>query len=741
MSTNVIGQPLSRVDGRAKVTGAARYAADFNQKGQAYAVVVSATVGLGRITGVDAASVSRMPGVIAVITHLNAPRLAYRPHKGSIDPGAGERLHVLQDDRIRFHGQPVAVVVADTLDRAERAATALRVTYAAERPVVDPSDPRGQAVAPDAARGRVEADKARGDADDALARAPVKVDARYDIARENHSPMEPHATVAAWNGDRLTLWSKSQFVVNEQAEIAAVFGIPVENVQVICPFIGGAFGTSLRTWPHVTLAALAARQAGRPVKLVLNRKQMFFTTGHRPRTLQRVALGATPDGKLTGLIHEGTGETSRYEQFVEALLAPTAFMYACPNVRTRYRLLPMDASTPTYMRGPGEATGIFALESAMDELSYALNLDPIELRRRNEPQLDEGENKPFSSRSLMKCYDLGAERFGWSRRDPRPRAMRDGRLLVGWGVSSSTYPVLHLPADALVRILPDGRVEVQAAASDMGPGTYTSMTQVAAETLGVPVSQIGFRLGRSDFPPTPPHGGSMTMASVGSAIRAACLAVQKAAARRAVADERSPLFSAPLDSVAWHEGRLRRRGTEAGGQSYRDIVANAGRPIEARASAQRDPDVAARYSMHTFGAVFAEVAIDPDVGTIRVRRALGVYGAGRIVNPKLAASQCTGGMVGGIGMALMERTVLDARDGRPVNAHMADYLVPVNLDIPHVEALFVEEEDPHVNPLGVKGLGEVALVGMAPAIANAVFHATGKRVRTLPIRIEDVLGG
>ena len=737
MSANLIGQPLARIDGPDKVMGHARYAAEFNQSGQAYAVIVSATVGLGRMTGIESAEVEGMPGVVAVITHRNAPRLPYGPHKGFIDPAAGERLHVLQDDRVRFHGQPVALVVADTLDRAERAAAALHVTYEAERPIVDPSDAKAKAIVPEGAHG--EADKQRGDADGALASAAVKVDATYDMARENHNPMEPHATVAAWNGDRLTLWSKSQYVVNEQAEIAAIFGIPAENVQVICPFIGGAFGTSLRTWPHVTLAAMAARQVGRPVKLVLTRKQMFFTTGHRPRTLQRVAFGATQGGKLTSVIHEGTAETSRYEQYAEALTPVSSYMYSCPDVRTRYRLLPLDAGTPTYMRAPGEASGVFALECAMDELAHALGIDPIELRRRNEPEIDEGENKPFSSRSLMKCYDLGAERFGWSRRNHAPRSMRDGRLLIGWGMAASTYPVFYLPASARVRLLPSGDVEIEAAASDMGPGTYTTMTQVAADVLGVPMAQVRFALGRSDFPPTPPHGGSMTMASVGSAIRAACIAVQEEAAKRAIADQRSQVFGARLDGVEWNNGRLRRRGDAAPGQPYPDIVASAGQPIEAVASTQPDPEVARRYSMHAFGAVFAEVAVDPDVGTIRMRRAIGVYGAGRIVNPRLARSQCTGGMVGGIGMALMERTVLDPRDGRPVNAHMADYLVPVNLDIPQLEAHFVEEADPHVNPLGVKGLGEIALVGMAPAIANAVFHATGKRVRDLPIRIEDVL--
>jgi len=740
MSVSLIGRPMTRVDGRAKVTGAARYAADFNQPGQLYAVIVSATVGLGRVTDVAAAEVGRAPGVVAVLTHRNAQKLPYLPHKAGIDPAVGERLHVLQDDNVRFYGQPVALVVADTLDHAERAAAALRITYESRQPLVDPTDQRAEKIVPEAAnRTRALADRSRGDADTAVARAAVRVDETYDMARENHNPMEPHATVAAWNGDRLTLWSKSQYLVNEQAEIAAIFGLPAENVEVICPFIGGAFGTSLRTWPHVTLAALAARHVGRPVKLVLTRKQMFFTTGHRPRTRQRVALGATPEGRLTGIIHEGMGETSRYEQFMEALTNVTDYLYSCPNVRTQYRLTQLDTGTPNHMRGPGEASGIFALESAMDELSYKLGIDPIELRRRNEPQMDEAENKPFSSRSLMQCYELASERFGWARRTPEPRSMRDGRLLIGMGAATATYPAFHAPASARVRLLADGIAEVEAAASDMGPGTYTSMTQVAAEFLGLPPEQVRFRLGRSDYPQTPSHGGSWTMASVGSAIRAACVEAQAQAARRAVADANLPVFGASVNDLEWSEGRLRRRGEAATGLSYQDIVARTGVPVEAERSAERASEVAERYSMHSFGAVFAEVAIDPDVGTIRVRRIVGAYGIGRVVNPLLARSQCTGGMIGGIGMALMERTVLDARDGRPVNAHMADYLMPVNLDIPKLEALFVDEVDPHVNPLGAKGLGEIALVGTAPAIANAVFHATGRRVRALPIHIEDVL--
>jgi xanthine dehydrogenase YagR molybdenum-binding subunit len=739
MTLQAIGKPLPRVDGRAKVTGAARYAAEFNQPNQAYAVIVGSSVGLGRVARIDTAPVLRLPGVLAVISHRNAPRLAYTPHKAGIDPAEGERLHVLQDDRVRFYGQPVAVVVADTLDRAERAAAALRISYAAQRPIVEPHDRQAKPIVPDA-RGRVESDKARGDAHGAFAAASAKVDVTFDIARQNHHPMEPHATIAAWDGDRLTLWSKSQFVANEQTEIAAIFGIPKENVRVICPFIGGAFGTSLRTWPHVTLAAIAARHTRRPVKLVLTRRQMSYTTGHRPRTLQRMALGATQDGRLTSIIHEGTGETSRYEQFVEALTAPTDFMYSCPNVATTYRLLPLDTGTPTYMRGPGEASGIFALETALDELAYKVGLDPIELRRRNEPQIDEGAGRPFSSRSLMQCYETGAQRFGWARRNPTPGSMRDGRLLVGWGVASATYPALQFPASARARLLADGTAEVEAAASDMGPGTYTSMTQVAAETLGLPINKVRFNLGRSDFPFAPPHGGSQTMAAVGSAVRAACLAVQNIAAEQAARQQRSPLFNAAADAVEWVDGSLRRKGTASPGESYADIVAAAGgSPIEATVSVSRDEEAARKYSMHAFGAVFVEVTVDPDVGLVRVKRALGVYGAGRIVNPRLATSQCIGGMVGGIGMALMERTALDLRDGRPVNAHLADYLLPVNLDIPTIEVGFVDEVDPHVNPLGVKGLGEISLVGMAPAIGNAIFHATGRRIRELPIRLEHFL--
>lgn len=738
--TNMVGQSIGRVDGRLKVTGRARYAAEFNEPDLAHAVIVSSTIGLGSITGIAAEEVERMPGVIAVLSHKNAQRLPYGPNRQSIDPPYGERLHVLQDDEVRFFGQPIAVVVAETLEQAERAAHALKITYSARVPQVDPAT--AERVFPEAARqgaGRVHADVERGDAIAALRNAEVSVDVHFAIQRENHNPMEPHATVAKWEGDELTLWSKSQFVVSEQAEISAIFGIPAEKVHVVSPFVGGGFGTSLRTWPHVTLAALAARHIGRPVKLVLTRRQMFYTTGHRPFTLQRVAIGADNTGKLTSIVHDGAGETSRYEEFIEALTSVTSFMYSCPNVRTTYRMIPLDTSTPTYMRGPGEAPGMHALECALDELAYKLNLDPLDLRRRNEPDIDEGRGIPFSSRSMLQCYELGAEKFGWARRTPTPRSMTDGRLLIGYGMASGSYPCFFAPANAQVRLMPDGTAEIEAAASDMGPGTYTSMTQVAADYLGIPIERVKFALGKSDFPATPPHGGSMTMASVGSAVRAACLDAKAKAAEASVREVNGSFSAMRVEDLIWREGSLSKLADMTGGRSFQDIVSAQGSPIVGVASAARDVEVAGKYSMHSFGAVFAEVAVDPDVSIIRVRRVVGAYGVGKVVNPILAKSQCIGGIIGGIGMAIMERTVLDRRNGRPINAHLADYLVPVNLDTPRMDVFFVDEDDPHVNPLGVKGLGEISLVGVSAAIANAIFHATGKRVHELPIMIENLI--
>ena len=711
MTTNFIGQPVNRVDGRQKVTGGATYAAEFDQPGQAHGVIVRSTVASGRIASIDSATAERAAGVLAVVTHRNAPKLAYREHKGAVDPAVGERLHVLQDESVSHQGQPVVLVVAETIEQAQHAAALVKVTYAPERAVTDitrvePVQPTQQKT--DQGEVRPPATR-RGDPEGALAAAEVTVEQTYVHPRENHNPIEMHATIAAWDGDRLTLWDKTQWVHNTAEEIAAVFGIPAESVRVISPFVGGAFGSSLRTWPHVTLAALGARIAARPVKVMLSRREMYYGVGYRPHTVQHVALGASRDGRLRAILHEGHQETSTYEEFSEALLNASRFLHSCPNVHTRHRLAPMNVHTPTYMRAPGEASGVFALESAMDELAVALKIDPVELRLRNEPEIDEFKKLPFSSRSTRECYRAAAERFGWSRRNPEPRSMRDGRWLIGWGMATATYPMNYAPASALARLLSDGTAEVASAASDMGPGTWTSMTQVAAEALGLPIERVKFTLGDTRLPKAPVHGGSLTMASVGSAVQAAC--------RKA------------------REDALARGGANDLGEAMRRI----GQPVEARADI-KPGDEGQRFSMHAFGAVFVEVAVDPDLGETRVRRMVGAYGAGRIVNPKTTRSQCIGGMIGGIGMALMEHAVVDPRNGRVPNANFAEYAVPVHADAPPVmDAIFVEEHDPHVNPLGVKGVGEIAMVGVAPAITNAIFHATGKRIRELPVTPDKLL--
>lgn len=706
-----IGQPVSRVDGRQKVTGGATYAAEFRVPNLAHGAIVRSTVPNGRVATIDIAGAERAPGVVAVLTHRNAPKVAYRAHKAMVDPTVGERLHVLQDDRLNHQGQPIALVVAETLEQATHAATLVHVNYAAETGITNIS--RVEPVLPTQEQTDQPASQPpetrRGDPDAALAAAEVKIDRTYVIPRENHNPIEMHATIASWDGDRLTLWDKTQWVHNVADEIAAVFGIPAENVRVVSPFVGGAFGSGLRTWPHVTLAALGARVTGRPVKLMLSRREMYYGVGYRPHTVQRVALGASRDGRLSAILHDGTQETSTYEEYSESLLDPTRFLHSCPSVYTCYRIAPMNVHTPTYMRAPGEVSGIYALESAIDELAVALNLDPIELRLRNEPQQDEFKKLPFSSHSTRECYRVAAERFGWGGRNPEPRSMRDGRWLIGWGTASATYPTHYAPASAMARLLPDGTAEVMSAASDMGPGTWTSMTQVAADTLGLPIDRVKFILGDTRLPRAPVHGGSMTMASVGSAVQAACRVARE-------------------DALA--------RG---GGNDLADAVRRLGKPIEASADV-KPGDENERFSMHAFGAVLVEVAVDPDLGETRVRRIVGAYGAGRIVNPKTARSQCIGGMIGGIGMALMEHSVVDSRNGRVPNANFAEYAVPVHADAPAVmEVHFIEEHDPHVNPLGVKGVAELAMVGVAPAITNAIFHATGKRIRELPVTPDKLL--
>jgi xanthine dehydrogenase YagR molybdenum-binding subunit len=567
----------------------------------------------------------------------------------------------------------------------------------------------------------------------------VRVEATYALAAEHHNPIEPHATVALWEGPKLTLYDKTQGVDVVQRTAAQALGIPAQDVRVISPFVGGAFGSAQRAWPHVVLAALAARHVGRPVKLVLTRAQMFTIPGYRPYTVQKVALAATREGRLTAINHDGTGQTSTYEEYTESLLKPTRFLYACPNVRTRYRLAAMNVNTPTSMRAPGEATGVYALESAMDELACALGMDPVELRLRNDADTDPQTGLPWSSKSLKACYLEAARRFGWERRDPTPRSMRDGRLLVGCGTATATWTTFRRPATALVRVRADGTAVVQSAASDIGPGTYTAMTQIAADALGLPVERVRFELGDSRMPPAPVQGGSMTVASVGSAVHEAALAARDKLLGLAGADDRSPLHGVTAERVGVKDGRLFVKAEPSRGETYTDILRRRGLESIEVTYESKPGEEAKKFSMHAFGAHFVEVRVDPDLGTVRVARVVSGFAAGRIINPKTAGSQAIGGIVGGLGIALLEETVWDPRNGRVVNANFADYHVPVNADVPDLDAFFIEEHDPHANPLGAKGLAELALVGVAPAIANAVYHATGKRIRELPITPDKLL--
>ncbi len=637
--SRVIGQPLSRVDGLAKVTGRATYAAEFARPDLVHAVVIQSTIPQGRITEIDTTQAEGALGVLAVLTHENAPTLPYNPPGPvPVDPLVGGQLPMLQDDLIRRNGQHIGVVIAETLEQATHAADLVRIAYNPQPATVaiDEALPHAVSVITEGNFGSgIPASYRRGNPTRELAEASVAVDETYVIARENHNPIEPHATIAEWDGDRLTLYDKTQWPQNVRQYVAATFGIEEDAIRVLSPFVGGAFGSALRVWPHVILAAMAAKQVERPVKLVLNRRQMYSSVGYRPHTIQRVALGARRDGKLTATVHEATAETSTYEEYTEQLLDATWMLYACEHLETLYRVVRLAVNSPTPMRGPGHVSGLFALESAMDELAVKLDIDPIELRMRNHAELDAHAGLPYSSKSLEACCRAGAERFGWEKRDPQPRSMRaDDGQLVGYGMACVTYPVRRAPAAASARIMPDGSAVVRSATSDIGPGTYTSMTQVAADALGLPVEQVRFELGDSDMPTAPVHGGSMTMASVGPAVREACEEVRRQLAALARQDGNSPLHQAADDALGYGGGRIFLNSDPSAGETFAEILQRH-RLDGIEASGEAAPgDETSRFAMNSFGAVFAEVRVDPDFGTIRVKRLVGAYAVGRVINPE-----------------------------------------------------------------------------------------------------------
>ena len=729
-TTPLVGTPLDRVDGVAKVTGQARYAGEYPEAGLLHGSVVSSTIARGRVLKIDSALATRVPGVIAVLDHRHRPHISgYDDDYSDADSAEGSPFRPLFNDRVLYSGQPLALVVADTLQLARYAGSLINIEYEEEAHQTD------LGASPPSHEAPAETPAPRGDFVAHFAGAPLQVDATYLTANEHHNPMEPHASTVLYKMDgTLEIHDKTQGTQNCQDYLHKVFGLPKADIRVRAAFVGGAFGSGLRPQYQLPLAVMAALHLQRSVRVTLTRQQMF-TFGYRPRTEQRLRLGADAHGRLLAIAHDALGQTSRFEDFTEHLVEWSGMLYQCDNVALSYRLAPLDVYTPLDMRAPGAASGMIALECAMDELACAAQIDPLELRRRNFAANNANEGKPYSSKELLACYQQGADRFGWVNRNPLPRSMRNGHQLVGWGMAGGVWEAMQMKASAKARIDAQGQLTVSSATTDIGTGTYTVMTQIAADAAGVRVQDITFVLGDSSLPTAPLQGGSFTVSSVGSAVRQACLVLRSKVLEHA-RNTYPELANTPTEQIVFADGYLYAGSLRL---ALGDIVASA---AGAGFEVQIDAEPGARrqlFSTATHSAVFVEVHVDEDLGTIRVTRVVSAVAAGRVVNPKTATSQILGGVVWGVGMALHEEALTDHRLGRIVNHDLAQYHIPVNADIGDIEVIFVEENDDIVNELGSKGVGEIGVVGVAAAVANAVYHATGKRVRALPITLDKVL--
>ncbi len=753
-----IGRPMNRVDGPDKVTGAATYAAEYDLPNLAHAALVTSSVASGRVRRMDTAAAEAVPGVLRVLTH-QSPDVRLRPLEAAYPKStSGTALLPLQTDEIQQRGQVVAVVVAGTLEQAQHAATLVEVEY-------DPSPAIGTLGASlnsgrDDLKEPVEdAAYQRGDAEGELAQAEVRLEATYTTPQENHNPMELHATTAVWDSEtHLTVYEPSQWILAPQHTLAHHFGLGPEQVRVVSPYIGGGFGSKAATWSHLPLAALAARLVKRPVRLSRTRAQMFAGVGYRPATVQRYQLGASKDGKVKALTLHADTQAGMNNSFPEQVANIVEMLYDIPNMQVSQQLARTHAGEGIMMRAPGEASGSFGLESLMDELAHELGLDPLELRLRNYAETDPESGNPYSSKLLRACYERAAEQFGWSRRTPEPGSMRDGNTLIGWGMATVSYPVFASPATARARIFGDGRAEIEAGSQDIGTGTYSILTQIAADGFGVPPEQVTVLLGDTNYSKNAYSGGSRTAASVGDVVMAASLAARAELARLAVDDQQSVLRGLNPDDLDARDGRLFSKTDPSRGETFGNLLARAGRnhlevyrelvPIGGdrekldgmmRAKNASVPADAAGYARHSFGAVFVEVRVDPDFGTVRVSRMVGVYDIGRVLNHKTAESQLIGGMIWGVSMALFEKTDVDPQTGLVLNADLAEYLLPVNADVGEVRVTLLDVPDTKASRLGARGAGEIGAVGGAAAVANAVWHATGKRVRDLPITADKLL--
>ena len=742
MTTKYIGKPVSRVDGRAKVTGEAKYAAEFNTPGLCYGVVVSSAIARGKITKMDATDALALPGVLQVFTHENAPRTAWldRNYKDETAP-PGSPFRPLHSNTMQYSGQPIALVVADTFETARYASTLVKITYEREAHETNLDENAKHAYEPPVGRlGYKPPPAPRGDAEKAFAGADVQQTARYVEGFEHHNPMETFASTVIYEEDgKLTIYDKTQGAPNSLGYVSKIFGLSGNDVRILSPYVGGAFGSGLRPQYQLFLAVLAARELKRSVRVVLTRQQMF-SFGYRPTCVQNISLGAKEDGELQAILHDALADTSQYEDYSENVTNWSATLYECPNVKLEYKIAKLDLPTPMDMRAPGATTGVFALEIALDELAYKLNMDPLALRLKNYAEKDPSTDSPHSSKELREAYQQAADKFGWHKRPMQPRSIQDGHTLTGWGMATGQWDAMQGPAKAKAILSADGKLVVGSGTADIGTGTYTIMTQIAAETLGLPLEDVTFKLGDSMLPEAPIEGGSWTASSVGTAVQAVCEQVGQRVYRLAQKVDGSPLHGVSHDDVEFADGHVRLKSDPSQAVSIVDAMKHGGvTHIEETATTMPNMLKQARYSRTSHSAVFAEVKVDEELGTVHVTRIVSAIAGGRILNPKTARSQIMGGIVFGISMALHEDTYIDHKLGRFMNHNLAEYHVPVNADIHDIEVIFVPEADDVVNPLGVKGLGEIGLVGVAAAICNAIYHATGKRVRDLPLTPDKLL--
>ncbi len=734
-AASIIGNPTPRIDGPLKTTGAAQYSADFHFDRMAHAVPVCAGIASGRITKLDTADAEKMPGVLLVLHHGNIGPL-YRTTPGDENATNSEVRSAFEDEVVRHWGQYVAVVIADTLEQAMAATAAVKVEYEKESANIR--------VSLDDYDGKRKSVSKRGDPDAAFASAPVKVDATYITPIETHNPIELHASVVTWEDDRVTLYETSQGVVNHRMVMAQVLGVPVENVRVVTRYLGSGFGGKLFPWPHAAMAAVAARKLDRPVKLSLTRRMMFSNVGYRPRTEQHIKLGATKEGKLLALRHDYVNVTSMLDDFDEGCGEATPYLYSVANLEVTSAQPRRHLGAPMWMRGPGAVPGLYALESGMNELAEQLNMDPLQLRLLNEADKDESDkDKPFSSRHLKECYATGAKKFGWDKRTPGIGSMRRDGKILGWGLAGASWVAMRLPCTATVEFCANGRLCVRCATQDIGTGTYTIFAQVLHEKTGIPLDRIDVLIGDSGFPSGPMSGGSMVTGSVLNAIASGADNAIKRLQQVAASTAGSPYHEASLETIAFSGGRLHKKDQSfRDGTHFADILQMAklnGVSAEGKTIASSEDPKAKDVSLHSYGAQFVEVEWEPDIARLRVSRVVTVIDAGRIINPKAAANQISGGVVMGVGMGLLEETIHDQRTGQPINGSMADYLVATCADSPAIDVTFLDYPDPAMGEYGARGVGEIGMAGVAAAITAAVYHATGVRVRELPVHIEDLL--